>query len=272
MAGRPRSALLWTPQGTGEVGRLLAEEAAVAFSYNGATQAVMMATPADLEDFARGFSFTEGIAAPDEVEELAVLRHGRGIELQMWLAPAAAARLAQRRRHMAGPVGCGLCGLESLDEALRPPPPLDSGLTVEAAALAGAAATLRRHQPLHDSVRAAHAAAFWQPGGGIRLAREDVGRHNALDKLAGAILAAGLDAATGAVVMSSRLSIDLVQKCCRLGAPILLALSAPTAAAVEMAAGAGLTLVALAGPERLTVFTHPERIQGLAPGKEVHVA
>lgn len=242
-------------------GRALAEEVAVALSYDGATQAVMMATPADLEDFAWGFTLTEGIAEVDEIESVTPVVTERGVDLQIWLRKTAGARLLARRRTMAGPVGCGLCGIDSLEEATRAPQPVQPGrLILTRAEVVAAMGALRAHQPLHDATRAMHAAAFWTKGGGVIAAREDVGRHNALDKLAGAIArsAIGRD---GAVLISSRVSIDLVQKVAAIGAPVLIAASAPTAAAVAMAERAGLTLVALARDDRFEVFAHPYRIE-----------
>ncbi|MFZ0097494.1 MAG: formate dehydrogenase accessory sulfurtransferase FdhD, partial [Gemmobacter sp.] len=188
-----------------------------------------------------------------------------GIDLQIWLTPAAAERQSKRRRSMAGPVGCGLCGLESLEEAMRRPRPLaPSNLAMTAAQIMAAMAALERHQPLHDATRAAHCAAFWTPEG-IRLAREDVGRHNALDKLIGAVA----PARDGAVILTCRTSIDMVQKACAAGFPILIAVSAPTAAAVDLAQAAGLTLVALARPDGFEIFSHPHRI---TPQDAAHVA
>lgn len=239
--------------------RPLAEEVAVALTFNGTTQAVMMATPRDLEDFARGFALTEGIARPGEIEGVEVVATPRGIDVQTWIAAVPAARLARRRRTMAGPVGCGLCGIDSLEEALRdvvPVPP--SALRITPGQVMGAVAALTAHQPLHDATRAVHAAAWWTPAGGIALAREDVGRHNALDKLAGALVARPQP--PGAVVLTSRVSIDLVQKAAVLGAPVVIAVSAPTDAAVRLAAAAGITLIALARPDRFDAFTHIDRI------------
>lgn len=247
--------------------RDLPEEVAVALSFNGSTQAVMMATPADLEDFAVGFALTEGLAAPDEIEEIHVQALPRGIDIQIRVTPAAEARLAARRRHMAGPVGCGLCGIDSIDAALRAAPPVTGSLRLTPAQVEQAVSALPGHQPLHDFTRAAHCAAFWTPRSGIIAAREDVGRHNALDKLAGALMRAGAPR-DGAVVLTSRVSIDMVQKVAALGAPVLIAVSAPTAAAVEMAQAAGLTLVALARPDRFEVFTGPDRILPPDPSRE----
>lgn len=247
--------------------RNLPEEVAVALSFNGTTQAVMMATPADLQDFALGFALTEGLASPDEIEEIHVEPLPRGIDLQIRVTKAAEARLAARRRHMAGPVGCGLCGLDSIDAALRAPAPVVGNLRLTPVQVQQAVAALPGHQALHDATRAAHCAAFWTPAQGIAAAREDVGRHNALDKLAGALVRTGAPR-DGAVVLTSRVSTDMVQKVAALGAPLLIAVSAPTAAAVAMAQAAGLTLVALAGPDRFEVFTHPDRILPPDPSRE----
>jgi FdhD protein len=236
--------------------RELPDEMAVALSFNGATQAVMMASPADLIDFARGFAISEGIATQDETLSIDVVETERGFDVQTWLKPAAEARLAARRRVMAGPVGCGLCGIESIEQALRDVPVVQADLHLTPAQICDAVAALPQHQRLHDATRAAHAAAYWMPGRGIVAAREDVGRHNALDKLIGAIS----PAQPGAVVMTSRVSIDLVQKVAMLGAPVLIAVSAPTAEAAALAEAAGITLVALAKGDRFEVFSHPHRI------------
>jgi FdhD protein len=241
--------------------RTLPDEAAIAISCNGSTQAVMMGSPADLEDFARGFLLTEGLADPSEIVSIEPVAVRGGVDLRVWLTDAAAARLSARRRMMAGPVGCGMCGLDSLDEALRPPPMVASGLRLTGAQVLAAVAALPAHQPLHDATHAAHAAAFWTPGAGIIAAREDVGRHNALDKLAGALVRTGVPGASGAVVMTSRVSLDLVQKCARIGAPVLIAVSAPTLAALDAAQAAGITVAACARGGRVEVFTHPERIE-----------
>ncbi len=236
--------------------RELPDEVAVALSFNGTTQAVMMASPVDLVDFARGFAISEGIAALAEIESITAVDAEGGIDVQTWLVPEAEARLAARRRMMAGPVGCGLCGIDSIEQALRDVPQVTGDLRLSPAQICDAVAALPQHQALHDATRAAHAAAYWVPGRGIVAAREDVGRHNALDKLIGAVF----PAPAGAVVMTSRVSIDLVQKVAMLGAPVLIAVSAPTAEAVALADCAGITLVALAKGDRFEVFTHPHRI------------
>ncbi|ADE86758.1 formate dehydrogenase accessory protein FdhD [Rhodobacter capsulatus SB 1003] len=235
---------------------VLAEEVPVALVFDGVTQAVMMASPVDLEDFLLGFALTEGMIA-DRAELLRheVVRQPQGIELRGWLAAPAGQRFAARRRAMAGPVGCGLCGLDSLAAVLRPlpraprggaPPPLADG----------ALAALRAGQSLQDAVRSVHAAGFWD-GAQMRALREDVGRHNALDKLAGALAGQGIDAAAGALVLTSRLSVDLVQKAAMIGARVLIAPSAPTALAVAEAQAAGLALIAR-GPDGPTLYTETE--------------
>lgn len=241
--------------------RALPEEVAVALTYNRASYAVMMATPLDIEDFGVGFSLTEGIiGSPSELVDIEVLGVELGIELRMTLAGDAAERTAERRRRLAGPVGCGLCGVESLEEALRPLPPVTARLTVSPDEVRAALAELAAAQTLNRATRAVHAAGLWRPGRGLIAVREDVGRHNALDKLAGALARAGEPAHEGMVVISSRVSIEMVQKAAVMGAGILVAVSAPTALAVRSADAAGLTLVAVAREDGFEVFSGAQRI------------
>ena len=246
-----------------DITRLLPEETPVALVFNGITQAVMMCTPSDLEDFAKGFALTEGfIEKLDQLNQFALVEHPQGIEVQFWLSGGRASALEARRRQMAGPLGCGLCGIESIEEAVRPLPKVSADDLVFAyrdIALAGDA--LRAHQPLHDKTRAVHVAGFMRPGGEIVLAREDVGRHNALDKLIGAMAQAGLEAAEGALVISSRVSVDMVQKCAMAQCPVLVAISAPTAHAVRLADEAGITIAAFTRPHGFDLYAHPERVQ-----------
>jgi FdhD protein len=240
--------------------RILAEEVPVAFSYDGATHAVLMATPDDLEDFAVGFSHTEGIiTAPAEIAEIAVVSVADGIVLRMWLTGARSDAFAARRRRFVGPAGCGMCGLESLAEANRTIPMVGYHLQVGRQDIAEALAALPARQQLNTQTRAVHAAAFWRPDRELVI-REDVGRHNALDKLAGALLRTGQSAALGIIVLSSRISIELVQKAGMMGASIMVGVSAPTALAVRTAAATGLTLIGIARDDGFEVFTHPERI------------
>jgi FdhD protein len=249
--------------------RAAAEETAVAFSFNGSTHAVMMATPSDLGDFAVGFALTEGlIETPAQVLSLEVvaarLGSGAGVELRMWLPEDRAKAYQARRRSMAGPTGCGLCGIESLEEALRPAPALDpdAGRRFGAGAISAAIELLAGAQSLNARTRAVHAAGFFTPEAGLVAAREDVGRHNALDKLAGALARGGVNAADGVVVLTSRVSIELIQKAARMKAPVVAAISAPTAAAVRLAEACGITLAAVVRGEEFEIFTHPHRLNG----------
>ena len=243
------------------VHRTLPEEVAVAMVFDGSSAAVMMATPADVQDLALGFALSEGIVtAPDQLDGFELAEHPNGLEARFWLREDRADALAERRRFMAGPVGCGLCGIDSLDAAARDLPPVGDGPRFTRAEVARATDMLRDQQPLHDQTRATHAAGFLLPGAGIVLVREDVGRHNALDKLIGALARQGIDPATGAVVMTSRLSVELVQKCAIAGISTLIAVSAPTAHALRLAQGAGMTLAAFARGGAFDLYSHPHRV------------
>jgi FdhD protein len=241
--------------------RAIPEETPVALSYNRTAYAVMLATPADLEDFAVGFSLTEGIIrSAADIEELQVVAGDAGIELRMWLGAERADAITLRQRRLAGPSGCGLCGLESLADAVRTPPLVASGARFEPPAIHTAMAALSPAQKLNQQTRAVHAAGFWHPQRGLVALREDVGRHNALDKLAGALARQGSTVADGLLLLSSRISVELVQKAAMLGAPVIVAVSAPTALAVRLADQAGITLVGIARSDGFEVFTRPERI------------
>jgi len=255
------AASVWRAHGTAAGERIIPEEAAVAFSYDGGTYAVMMATPQNLEDFALGFSLTEGlIASPADIRQLDIVEHETGIELRMWLAEPRAAALTERRRHLAGPTGCGLCGIDSLEEAVRAPRRVRDGGAFTPAEIMRALEALPPRQELNRQTRAIHAAAFWRPGAGLIAVREDVGRHNALDKLAGALARDNASAHDGMVVLTSRVSVEMVQKTAAIGAPLLVAVSAPTALALRTADTAGITVVAIARSDGFEIFTHPRRI------------
>lgn len=256
--------------------RDLVEEEPVALVFQAETLAVMMATPSDLEDLALGFALSEGIVeAAGEVDEIEIVAHDAGVEARLWLGTARAEALAARRRSLIGPVGCGLCGIDSLEAALPPVARIaQRGPLFTRAEVAGAMALLRARQPLHDRTGAAHAAGFLHapgtvggttgptPGSTPGPVREDVGRHNALDKLFGALAREGIAPGSGAVVMTSRISTELVQKCARLGVPVLIAASAPTARAVALAAEAGMTLATGARGGRFDLRDPAGRIAG----------
>lgn len=246
--------------------RMVPEEMPIALSYAGTTHAVMMASPADFEDFALGFSLTEGIVgSADEIEAIEVQDladgGGAGVDIQVRLKDKANTRFEARRRRLAGPVGCGLCGIESIEEAMRAVPGVHrSKLTLGAGDIVQAVKLLSKVQPLHAETGAVHAAGFYVQGKGIVAAREDVGRHNALDKLAGALAKAGTQGGSGAVVVTSRVSVEMVQKTAAIGSPFIIAVSAPTALAIRTADEAGMTLVALVRGEEFDIFTRPERV------------
>ncbi len=253
---------VWRSGAVSSTARTIPEEVAIAVTYGRTTHAVMMATPSDLEDFAVGFSLAEGIVAtPDEITGIEPVANPLGIDLRIALADAQEGRFRDRRRAMAGPVGCGLCGLDSLKEVLRPAPRVaDDGASIQAEALLAATRALPPLQPHNMRTRAMHAAAYWSPAEGIVAVREDIGRHNALDKLCGAMARRGGAMRAGAALVTSRASVDMVQKLAVAGCPVLVAVSAPTALAVATAEAAGITLVAIARSDGFEVFTHPGRI------------
>lgn len=243
--------------------RKLPQESAVALSFNGATEAVMMATARDLADFGVGFALSEGIVAhASEISALEVMQLDNGHDVQMTIPAERQQALAARRRKAMGPVGCGLCGIESIDAALRELPELETDLALDARDIPRAVEALGNSQPLRAETGAMHGAGLWVPGRGLVHAREDVGRHNALDKLIGACALNGIDAGEGALVISSRVSVDLIQKTAASGATVLIAVSTPTELAVETAERVGLTLVALVRGPDYEIFSRPDRIVG----------
>jgi FdhD protein len=252
---------IWRETGPSSGSRSIPEETAVALTYNGGTYAVMMTTPQDLEDFAIGFSLSEGIInSSADIESLDIVRLDDGVELRMWLSKPKADRLQQRRRHIAGPTGCGLCGIDSIAAAMRPAAVIESGQQFSSEQIMGAMQNLPLLQKLNIETRAVHAAAFWDSTRGIVALREDVGRHNALDKLSGVLARACIVASNGIILLTSRVSVEMVQKSAAIGAPVIVSVSAPTALAVRMAELAGITLAAIARADGFEVFTHPCRI------------
>ncbi|MEI9925748.1 MAG: formate dehydrogenase accessory sulfurtransferase FdhD [Bradyrhizobium sp.] len=264
---------VWRDSRLSEGFRAIPEETAVALTYNGGTYAVMMATPQDLRDFAIGFSLSEGIVvSAADIESFEIVELDDGIELRMWLGQSRADRLSERRRHIAGPTGCGLCGIDSITEAVRPAAIVAPGQSFSSQDIMTAMQSLPPLQTLNIETRAVHAAAFWTPARGIVALREDVGRHNALDKLAGAVAQDSISASEGMVLLTSRVSVEMVQKTAAMGAPMMVAVSAPTALAVSMADKAGITLAAIARADGFEIFTHSDRINfGDASDGVVHV-
>jgi FdhD protein len=250
----------------------IAEEVPVALAYNGVSHAVMMATPADLEEFALGFSLSEGILQnADELLDITLRKAPQGLIAQATISARRFAALKDRRRNLAGRTGCGLCGVDSLDQAIRPARPVAHQAVVPARAIRRALEALPGRQQLNRVIRSLHAAAFADAGGDILIAKEDVGRHNALDKLIGALATAKIDAASGFVLITSRCSYEMVQKAAAVGVPLLAAISAPTALAVRMAEAANVTMVALAREDGMRVYSHPQFIDW-KPSNEETVA
>lgn len=254
------------------------DEVPVALVFNGISHAVMLASPADLEDFALGFSLSEGIlTAPGELYDCEVEATGdcggAAMIVHLHIAASRFAALRARRRTLAGRTGCGLCGIDSLHALAPDPAPVHAALSGATAAapdaISRALTALSAQQPLHALTGAAHAAAWATREGELLLVREDVGRHNALDKLLGAAVRAGLERAAGFVVCTSRASYEMAHKAASLGVGLLVAVSAPTARAVTLAERCGLTLVAFARNQRHVVYTHPQRMTYLPVRQEI---
>lgn len=238
----------------------LAEETPVALIYNGVSHAVMLATAYDLEDFALGFSLSEGIVQNvSELYEVEVQVQSNGIELHCEIASERFAQLKERRRTLAGKTGCGLCGAENLAQAMRYPPALKTQLTFEATSIVHGLQAIQSQQKLQQQTGATHASAYVQSDGMVSLVREDVGRHNALDKLIGALAKQASDKA-GFIITTSRASFEMVQKTASAGVSMLVAVSAPTGLAVRVAEQCGLTLVGFARENRYVIYSHGDRI------------
>jgi FdhD protein len=253
--------VIWRGDAAQNGQRVVPRETPVALTYNRSTHAVMLASPADLEDFAVGFSLSERIieTIPD-ILALEVVEVPDGIECRMDLATGRLDALTRRQRRLAGPSGCGLCGLDSLAAAIRPAPSVPLGRVFTPAMIQCAMQAMPDAQVLNAATRAVHAAAFWTQEDGLVALREDVGRHNALDKLAGALARVGVAASGGLVLLSSRVSVEMVQKAATMGAPVIVAVSAPTSLAIDTAARAGITLIGVARPDGFEVFTHLHRV------------
>jgi FdhD protein len=242
---------------SGEVATIesVAAEVPVALVYNGTSHVVMMATPQDLADFALGFSLSEGIVRrPSEMSELEIVELASGIEVRMTIDRRRAAVFDIRRRNLAGRTGCGICGVDSLEAALRQLPQLSPSTAPSSESIRRALAALPPAQRINSETHSVHAAAWADMQGEIKLLREDVGRHNALDKLIGAMAEASIDPAGGVAVITSRCSMEMVQKSVTIGIPTLVAISAHTTLAIKLAQDSGLRMIALARADSLTVY------------------
>lgn len=238
--------------------RMLAVEQPIAIEVDGVAYAVMMASPADLEDYALGFALSEGLVeTAADLRAVVVTEVPGGTILRLSLAPERAEPMLARVRMRVSEGSCGLCGLESIAEVLRPLPSITNRIAVSPTGIERALAELPGHQPDSARTGATHAAAFCTPNGRLLAVREDVGRHNALDKLIGALVRSEIDPADGFIVVSARCSYELVEKAVRAGCPMLVAISAPTSLAVDRAKAAGLTLVALARHDTMLVLCDP---------------
>ena len=247
----------------------VAEEVPVALSYNGQPYAVMLASPTDLEDFALGFSLTENIiTSAHELQGVEVHEELSGIQVALQIPPERAARLAPNTRTLAGNSGCGLCGARQLEDVVRWPPAVAAGTVMTSATINRALAAMPQQQPMYQITGATHAAAWCLPGGELGVVREDVGRHNALDKLMGAMARTRQSTAEGALLLTSRASYEMVQKAAWCGVAIVAAVSAPTALAIAIAENAHITLLGLARDGRYVAYTHPSRLSDYAAPSE----
>jgi len=251
----------WREGTVAERDDFLAEETPVALIYNSQPHVVMMATPADLEEFAVGFTLSEAIVdRAEDITALSVVARDNGYEISLRIPEQRHATLSDRRRNLVGRSGCGFCGSETIAEALRPARHVPAGVSVAEHALQRALAALREQQAINAITGATHAAGWADRDGQLRIVREDIGRHNALDKLIGAVTSAKLDFARGFAVITSRASYEMVLKSATVGIPLLAAISAPTALAVRIAEEAGLTLVGFARGSNHVVYACPARL------------
>jgi len=239
----------------------IAEEVPISLVYNGIPHVVMLATPTNLEEFALGFSITEGIInSPQELLSTHIYNRSNGIEVRLKIPQQRFACMTDKGRNLTGRTGCGLCGASTLKQAIRQPDPVHGGLTISADELFSALNEIKQHQKLNQLTGSVHAAAWAVPGQGLIDLREDVGRHNALDKLIGLLLRTGKDLSTGFVIVTSRASYEMVQKTAFVGITLIAAISAPTGLAIRLAEEAGLTLIGFARGDQHVVYTHPKRL------------
>jgi len=244
----------------------IAEEVPVSLVYNGMPHVVMLTTPTNLEDFALGFSVTEGIIKDaSELLSTRIYNRANGIEVYLQIPQQRFDCLADKGRNLAGRTGCGLCGASTLQQVIRQPNPVNTGITLTSQDLQAALSDIKQHQKINLLTGAVHAAAWAAPGQGVLELREDVGRHNALDKLIGSLLRTNKDLTSGFVIVTSRASYELVQKTASVGITTLIAISAPTGLAIRMADEAGVTLIGFAREDQHVVYTHPQRLIHPAP-------
>lgn len=240
----------------------VADERPIALKYLGVPHVVMLATPSDLEDLAVGFTLSEAlVASADEIRAVEVRAVNEALEVEIAITAERFAALLTRHRNLTGRTGCGMCGAETLADAIREPPALAGALTLSATELHAALADLSSGQRLNARTGSVHAAAWVLPGKGVQLVREDVGRHNALDKLIGALVRSKADLGRGYVIVTSRASYEIVQKAATVGIAAVVAVSAPTAFAIRSAEEFGITLIGFARPERHVVYAHGERLR-----------
>ncbi|MGD0960588.1 MAG: formate dehydrogenase accessory sulfurtransferase FdhD [Methylomonas sp.] len=240
----------------------VAEEVPVVMVYNTIPHVVMLTTPLNLEDFALGFSLTEAIIQqPGQLQAIRVVQRSKGIEVRMTIPEPCFTAIQGKGRNMTGRTGCGLCGASTLEQAVRQPRPVGAGLPLDAALLSSAMDEMHKLQTLNQLTGAVHAAGWLEPERGVRMVREDVGRHNALDKLIGALAKSNADFEAGWLLITSRASYEMVQKAASVGITLLAAISAPTGLAVQLAAECGLTLVGFTRNDNHVIYTHPHRLQ-----------
>jgi len=240
----------------------VAEERPVALHYYRLPYVVMLASPADLEDLGVGFTLSEGIVdAADEIRGVELVRDGEALAVHLNITGERLSSILHRQRNLTGRTGCGVCGVETVEEAIRHPAPVGAGVRVTSSEIHAELAKLHTQQPLNLRTGSVHAAAWALPGKGIQLIREDVGRHNALDKVIGALVRAGTDLSAGYLIITSRASYEMVQKAATVGVSLVVAVSAPTALAIDLAVETGVTLIGFARADRHVVYAHPQRLR-----------